>query len=70
MYTGNILNTNNIDNLIAVYPCVYREHTRIMSNANCLSGLSLCVQGTSVNDFLNLVSQAVYPCVYREHELF
>ena len=46
VYTGNItsFNANVID--IAVYPCVYREHTVQPSIYEGSLGLSLCIQGT------------------------
>ena len=47
MYTGNISNSFNKSSLEAVYPCVYREHIGVTTDEIYLSGLSLCIQGTS-----------------------
>ena len=46
MYTGNT-NAEEVDTVLhAVYPCVYREHTRIELTLIASIGLSLCIQGT------------------------
>ena len=46
VYTGNTPPATRAVVLETVYPCVYREHNIVRSFADCLSGLSLCIQGT------------------------
>ena len=46
VYTGNIFQ-NKIDcSSSPVYPCVYREHLKMLRIPNNKGGLSLCIQGT------------------------
>ena len=47
--TGNINNGELACIFSSVYPCVYREHKLELFFDIMLSGLSLCVQGTLVN---------------------
>ena len=53
--------------LLAVYPCVYREHNDSTTSISAISGLSLCIQGTLAIGRVLIMGLAVYPCVYREH---
>ena len=46
MYTGNTHAIHSRNPCVAVYPCVYREHSHPDEIVNPLSGLSLCIQGT------------------------
>ena len=46
VYTGNISKSLKLKLLIAVYPCVYREHDFSARSNNWKIGLSLCIQGT------------------------
>ena len=46
VYTGNISAVAGINWASPVYPCVYREHIYLIYGVHCLSGLSLCIQGT------------------------
>ena len=67
VYTGNTSASICLITIPAVYPCVYREHSKPWAILYVSCGLSLCIQGTH-----NLFSRsscclAVYPCVYREH---
>ena len=48
MYTGNINFISHRRYKYAVYPCVYREHFIFGIDSCLMSGLSLCIQGTSV----------------------
>ena len=47
VYTGNICSLYIFFTLLSVYPCVYREHPHPNGRACRISGLSLCIQGTS-----------------------
>ena len=49
MCTGNISTTACSPMPTPVYPCVYREHFIFPANTKSGHGLSLCVQGTSIN---------------------
>ena len=57
VYTGNIICKVPFLKKGAVYPCVYREHTTVMSKQHFKTGLSLCIQGTSRTG--NLVYQKI-----------
>ena len=46
MYTGNIGDVVPSVAGLAVYPCVYREHTTEYCVPVQMPGLSLCIQGT------------------------
>ena len=46
MYTGNISSNLDTDDLMSVYPCVYREHCNDVDQLTGQVGLSLCIQGT------------------------
>ena len=46
VYTGNISSFMSVCGLIAVYPCVYREHPFFINIWINGVGLSLCIQGT------------------------
>ena len=46
VYTGNTRALNTGGQQLAVYPCVYREHTQRGYNRLPELGLSLCIQGT------------------------
>ena len=46
VYTGNITYSGFSSHIIAVYPCVYREHKIIVFFFHAFTGLSLCIQGT------------------------
>ena len=46
VHTGNIGGRKECKKDVAVYPCVYREHSSNMDSAGDISGLSLCIQGT------------------------
>ena len=46
VYTGNTSFKNSAPSFEAVYPCVYREHSRSESTGHADDGLSLCIQGT------------------------
>ena len=46
VYTGNTRAAEDVQDREAVYPCVYREHTKGQQKLDCLRGLSLCIQGT------------------------
>ena len=70
MYTGNTLNGYKKSPEWAVYPCVYREHPRDRYGSIAPPGLSLCIQGTPLNNGINYRYAQVYPCVYREHGRF
>ena len=50
VYTGNIWCTMNSPISITVYPCVYREHIFFVIFPNNLAGLSLCIQGTYLEE--------------------
>ena len=67
VYTGNT--TQNLIKifLLAVYPCVYREHSNATTTRWNKIGLSLCIQGTRYVLQLAVKKRTVYPCVYREH---
>ena len=55
MCTGNIIRAQILINVSAVYPCVYREHILITHHSENNYGLSLCVQGTSVRAYPELL---------------
>ena len=46
--TGNIRFSEIHGLVVAVYPCVYREHPTMEQEMYTLPGLSLCVQGTCI----------------------
>ena len=46
MYTGNTLCVRAVLVIMAVYPCVYREHCMWRLMKALSHGLSLCIQGT------------------------
>ena len=46
VYTGNITEIIYQNQLVTVYPCVYREHNVCFAVGFFDSGLSLCIQGT------------------------
>ena len=46
VYTGNTTISVLCCFHSPVYPCVYREHTICPQTRRCISGLSLCIQGT------------------------
>ena len=48
VYTGNIVTIFIFTMLPPVYPCVYREHRISRHDHIFHNGLSLCIQGTSV----------------------
>ena len=50
MYTGNTTVTTQIISAVAVYPCVYREHSSMSVCGLIASGLSLCIQGTRLSN--------------------
>ena len=46
VYTGNTTTAEQVRVRKAVYPCVYREHTKSCTCSCETYGLSLCIQGT------------------------
>ena len=48
VYTGNTLGYRGFHYRKSVYPCVYREHNYYQSTAFDSLGLSLCIQGTQL----------------------
>ena len=50
--TGNMRLPGINGGTMAVYPCVYREHSLTNYTQLCLIGLSLCVQGTYSSDII------------------
>ena len=50
VYTGNTSGNALSLAIIAVYPCVYREHITVNEAKKCGRGLSLCIQGTRLNN--------------------
>ena len=67
MCTGNIIMTDGVGELVAVYPCVHREHTVTDRQKVACTGLSLCAQGTCEDRDSPCLVDPVYPCVHREH---
>ena len=67
MYTGNTIRAAPKTVIIAVYPCVYREHVH-NSRVDCSRVRFIPVYtGNTKIKFEGVSSNAVYPCVYREH---
>ena len=54
VYTGNTFLLKASSFLFAVYPCVYREHIIHIHYKKKIYGLSLCIQGTHVENLSNL----------------
>ena len=52
VYTGNTDSYKKRLQTATVYPCVYREHDRTQAYDLINNGLSLCIQGTPLNNFL------------------
>ena len=52
VYTGNTSKTRSSTLIVVVYPCVYREHLLTFFSLLLLNGLSLCIQGTQINNCL------------------
>ena len=50
MYTGNTIQRYSLWRCRPVYPCVYREHCVLLALVINLNGLSLCIQGTLIDD--------------------
>ena len=46
VYTGKTFFNRLYKPTTPVYPCVYREHSRLYFASSALVGLSLCIQGT------------------------
>ena len=67
VYTGNISTLLAQILVSTVYPCVYREHTLYFTKPCMKCGLSLCIQGTLLQNIVCQSKCPVYPCVYREH---
>ena len=61
MCTGNIKSINSDKYSDAVYPCMYREHSSVMSNGKRKYGLSLYVQGTLFIKSLNPIFSRFIP---------
>ena len=61
VYTGNMKWLLTTLEPAAVYPCVYREHPRQYRYICGRRGLSLCIQGTSFNDFSYCVTARFIP---------
>ena len=59
--TGNMPFSSSCFLMNSVYPCVYREHPCKLRRAILEFGLSLCVQGTSVPLFGDLVPPRFIP---------
>ena len=55
VHTGNILYHALIIFYYPVYPCAYREHFNRRWNYRISYGLSLCIQGTYIHEFLKIV---------------
>ena len=69
MYTGNTRRHFCCCSCPAVYPCVYREHSSIVGCLGRKIGLSLCIQGTQLND-LSLIIQIRFIPVYTGNTYF
>ena len=67
VYTGNIPLAANDVALIAVYPCVYREHTVVVSLSSSAVRFIPVYTGNINSSIIYLPFNTVYPCVYREH---
>ena len=61
VYTGNTTGEINSNLVPPVYPCVYREHGFIVFFCLVIIGLSLCVQGTHINNYRQLLSDRFIP---------
>ena len=46
VHTGNIKHKTTESVTLAVYPCAYREHHKLLRSISLIYGLSLCIQGT------------------------
>ena len=70
VHTGNISFTTIPVNLCSVYPCAYREHASGSIPSNCLSGLSLCIQGTSPSGVYDTESGRFIPVHTGNMQIF
>ena len=69
VYTGNIdINLPSVV-LPSVYPCVYREHHQVWNQSHHLIGLSLCIQGTLLNN-INILPRCRFIPVYTGNMFF
>ena len=69
MYTGNTRLSGASYGAFAVYPCVYREHSKDEYYGEHLDGLSLCIQGTRSWAIPQLCSSRFIP-VYTGNTYF
>ena len=61
MYTGNTFFGHAVNNIRAVYPCVYREHHDQIKINIIFFGLSLCIQGTLFMSFTKILGHRFIP---------
>ena len=68
VYTGNTTRADRIQFHLAVYPCVYREHSRgLLFPVDKPRFIPVYTGNTQKRDGVYW-TPSVYPCVYREHE--
>ena len=61
VHTGNIDYNTREYKTITVYPCAYREHLKMRFLDSLINGLSLCIQGTSRHQLVNIDSWRFIP---------
>ena len=61
VHTGNIHRQHRCQFALPVYPCAYREHCVPVTNSISTPGLSLCIQGTYTERWVNCPGSRFIP---------
>ena len=67
VHTGNIISNGNSSAIPTVYPCAYREHSKLQRDSRRIPRFIPVHTGNIDYECFYYFLISVYPCAYREH---